>query len=75
MAAINKTKIKIINRLYEAGYTDEKAISKLKTKDILDLPDLTRAEMKMICELQEAIKDNRVFSFFVDGGKESADET
>ena len=74
MAAINKTKIRIINRLYEAGFTDEKAISKLKTMDILDLPDLTRAEMKMICELQEAIKDNRVISFFVDGGKESADE-
>ena len=67
MAGVNTTKIRIINRLCEAGYTDEKAISKLRTKDILDLPDLTRAEMKMICELQDAIKENRVFSFFVDG--------
>lgn len=75
MSGINKTKIRIINRLYEAGYTDEKAISKMRTKDILELPDLTRAEMKMICELQDAIKENRVFSFFVDGGKESVDET
>ena len=54
----------------EAGCTDEKAISKLKTKDILDLPDLSKAEMKMVCELQEAIKENRVFSFFVDGETE-----
>ena len=54
----------------EAGCTDEKAISKLKTKDILDLPDLTKAERKMVCELQEAIKENRVFSFFVDGETE-----
>lgn len=54
----------------EAGCIDEKAISKLKTKDILDLPDLSKAEMKMVCELQEAIKENRVFSFFVDGETE-----
>ena len=54
----------------EAGCTDEKAISKLKTNDILDLPDLSKAEMKMVCKLQEAIKENRVFSFFVDGETE-----
>lgn len=70
MAGFNKTKIRIANRLCEAGGTDEKAISKLKTKDILDLPDLSKAEMKMVCELQEAIKENRVFSFFVDGETE-----
>lgn len=70
MAGFNKTKIRIANRLCEAGCTDEKAISKLKTKDILDLPDLTKVEMKMVCELQEAIKENRVFSFFVDGETE-----
>lgn len=70
MAGFNKTKIRIANRLCEAGCIDEKAISKLKTKDILDLPDLSKAEMKMVCELQEAIKENRVFSFFVDGETE-----
>lgn len=70
MAGFNKTKIRIANRLCEAGCTDEKAISKLKTKDILDLPELSKAEMKMVCELQEAIKENRVFSFFVDGETE-----
>ena len=70
MEGFNKTKIRIANRLCEAWCTDEKAISKLKTKDILDLPDLSKAEMKMVCELQEAIKENRVFSFFVDGETE-----
>ena len=36
----------------------------LKLKDILEIPNITKAEMLAICDLQDAIKESRVFSFF-----------
>lgn len=64
MAAINRTNQRVITRLIESGITTEKAVTALKLKDILEIPNITKAEMLTICDLQDAIKESRVFSFF-----------
>ena len=64
MATINKNNLRVVTRLIESGITTEKAVTALKLKDILEIPNITKAEMLAICDLQDAIKENRVFSFF-----------
>lgn len=64
MATINRTNQRVITRLIESGIITEKAVTALKLKDILEIPNITKAEMLAICDLQDAIKENRVFSFF-----------
>ena len=64
MAAINRTNQRVVSRLIESGIATEKAVTALKLNDILEIPNITKAEMLAICDLQDAIKENRVFSFF-----------
>ena len=65
MATINKNNLRVVTRLIESGISTEKEVTALKLKDILEIPNITKAEMLTICELQEAIKESRLFSFFV----------
>ena len=63
MAEVNKGNLKLIVRLIESGITTEKAVSSLKLKDILSIPNLSKTELTAICQLQEAIKAGSLFSF------------
>ena len=57
--AVNQKAVKVLNKVLEAGFTDEKAISAMTMDDIA-----------LINDLQKSIKANKVISFL--GG--AADE-
>ncbi len=63
MAEINKTNLRLITRLIEAGIVSEKEILSLKLKEILSIPGITKPEMNVICELQESGKTISVMAF------------
>lgn len=63
MAEVNKSNLRLLTRLIESGITTEKEILSLKLKDILSVPNLSKAELSAVCELQEAVKDGRILSF------------
>ena len=63
MATINRTNQRVITRLIESGITTEKAVTALKLKDILEIPNITKAEMLAICDLQDAIKAGSLLAF------------
>ena len=68
--AVNQKAVKALNKVLEAGFTDEKAISAMTMDDILSMQGITVADIALINDLQKSIKANRVISFL--GG--AADE-
>ncbi|WP_444425370.1 hypothetical protein [Ruminococcus sp.] len=68
--AVNQKAVKVLNKVLEAGFTDEKAISAMTMDDILSMQAITVADIALINDLQKSIKANKVISFL--GG--AADE-
>ena len=68
--AVNQKAVKVLSKVLEAGFTDEKAISAMTMDDILSMQGITVADIAFINDLQKSIKANKVISFL--GG--AADE-
>ncbi|MBS5385887.1 MAG: hypothetical protein KHY31_00755 [Clostridiales bacterium] len=67
--AVNQKAIKVINKIFEAGFTDEKTIAAMTMDDILSLQGVTVADIALINALQKSIKANKVISFLGGGGE------
>lgn len=67
--AVNQKAIKVLNKVLEAGFTDEKVISAMTMDDILSMQGITVADIGLINDLQKSIKANKVISF-LGGGAE-----
>lgn len=67
--AVNQKAIKALNKIFEAGFTDEKEISAMTMDDILSMQGITVADIGLINDLQKSIKANKVISF-LGGGAE-----
>lgn len=64
---INPKAVKVLNKIFEAGFTTEKDISAMTMDDILSMQGITVTEISMINELQKAIKANKVITFLGGG--------
>ena len=60
--------VKLLNKLFQAGYTDEKSVTDMTMDDILGLPGINVSEISLINELQKSIKAGKLLSF-LGGGK------
>ena len=60
---VNQKAVKVINKIFEAGITEEKDISAMTLDEILEIQGITVAEIGMINDLQKAIKANKVITF------------
>lgn len=67
--AVNQKAIKVLNKIFEAGFTDEKAIAAMTIDDILSMQGITVADITLINELQKSIKGNKVISFLRGGAE------
>ena len=63
-------KYKTLDKLINAGFTEDKQIAELKFKDIAKIKGLTKQDMDMIAALQDAIGEckniNPFLKFLVD---------
>ena len=64
---VNQKAVKVINKIFEAGITEEKEISTMTLDEILEIQGITVAEIGMINDLQKAIKANKVITFLGGG--------
>jgi len=64
---VNQKAVKVINKIFEAGITEEKEISAMTLDEILEIQGITVAETGMINDLQKAIKANKVITFLGGG--------
>lgn len=67
--AINQKAIRALNKVLDAGFTDEKEIATMTMDDILSMQGITIADITLINDLQKSIKANKVISF-LGGGAE-----
>lgn len=75
MAAVHNGHINILRKLIQLGYTDKKSISALTINDVLKL-DLSKNEMRSVCDLMDAVKANDLLTFFIDtNGTEDVHDT
>ena len=65
--AVNQKAIKVLNKIFEAGFTDEKEISAMTMDYILSMQGITVADIGLINDLQKSIKANKVVSFLGGG--------
>lgn len=65
--AINQKAIKALNKIFEAGFTDEKEIAAMTMDDILSMQGITITDITLINDLQKSIKANKVISFLGGG--------
>lgn len=61
--ALNQKAIKVLGKVFEAGFTDEKSIAAMTMDDILAMQGITVADISLINDLQKSIKANKVISF------------
>ena len=64
---VNQKAVKVINKIFEAGITEEKENSAMTLEEILEIQGITVAEIGMINDLQKAIKANKVITFLGGG--------
>lgn len=65
--AVNQKTIRVLKKIFEAGYTDEKEIAAMTMDDILSMQGITIADITIINDLQKSIKANKVISFLGGG--------
>ena len=64
--AVNQKAVKVLNKVFEAGFIEEKAIAAMTMDDILSIQGITVAEIGIINDLQKSIKANKVISFLAE---------
>lgn len=67
--AVNQKAIKVLGKVFDAGFVSEKDIAAMTMDDILSMQGVTVADIAAINELQKSIKSNKVISF-LGGGAE-----
>lgn len=63
----NQKAIKVLQRLFDAGYGTEKEIVNMAMDEMLALPGVNVADLCIISELQKSIKANKVISYLSGG--------
>lgn len=73
----NKTNLsnitKLLEKLFKAGFTDEKKILAIELKDLEKIEDITSNEIVILLNLKKAIRQKNVIAF-LNGTKERKDE-
>lgn len=59
----NQKAVKVLQRLFDAGYGTEKEIVNMTMDEMLALPGVNVADLCIISELQKSIKTNKVISY------------
>lgn len=64
----NKAALKLLNKLFDAGFNSEASILAMTLDEMLAIPAITVPEITLLNALQKSIKDKRVIAFL--GGTE-----
>ena len=54
---------KTLDKLFKAGFIDEKSILAIKLDDLEKIQDVTSVEITIIIELKRAIKNKKIIAF------------
>lgn len=60
---VDKTTLKVLNKLFDNGYTTEKSITSFSLEDMRNVGLHSKEELDKMLELIEAVKKNKVIMF------------
>lgn len=63
-----KAKIRVMEKLIDAGFDDEKKIQNFELADLV-VAKIDNKEIPVVIELREAVKNHKVISFFAGEAK------
>lgn len=64
MAKYNYSQMtKLLEKVFKAGFKDEKEILALQLEDLEKIPDISSTDISIIIELKRAIKTKRIIAF------------
>lgn len=66
---LSKSRIKILEKLFENGYDSEDKISKMKIEDLLKNRSFTRTDLEVALIIKESVLNKKIISF-LSGRKE-----
>ena len=55
--------MKLLEKIFNAGYIDEKSILAIQLDDLEKIPDISSVDIKIILDLKKAIKNKKVIAF------------
>lgn len=67
-------KLRVIGKMIEGGLTNENDVKKADMRIILELPNVTLKELKVITQIQDAVKHNRLYSYLSGEGESNNQE-
>ncbi len=56
-------KMKLLEKVISAGLTSEEKIISMTPADMVQLPEITTEELRLLCDLQDSMKNNNFFAF------------
>lgn len=64
--SVNMKVIKVLNKLFDAGFAAEKEISTMNLDDMLGIQGISVPEISIINDLQKSIKGGRVIAYLAE---------
>lgn len=55
--------IKVLEKIFKAGFTTEKDILNIGLEDLTKLPDINSSEINILLDLKKAIKSKKLIAF------------
>ena len=56
-------KMKLLDKVISAGMTSEEKIIAMTPADMVQLPEITTEELRLLCDMQDSIKNNTFYAF------------
>lgn len=56
-------KLRVMSKLREMGYKDEKAVAAISLEDIIIKYEIPTVELKIIAEIKKALKEGKLYSY------------
>lgn len=54
---------KLLEKIFKAGFNDEKEILNIQLDDLVKIPDISGPELLMIIDLKRAIRNKKLIAF------------
>lgn len=61
--SMRQQKLRLLDRLFDAGIKTDAAIMDLQPTDMLKVPDITTAEIRLLIDLQDSVRNNTTITF------------
>jgi len=65
---------KLLEKIFKAGFVEEKSILAMQLEDLIKIPDINSQEILLLIELKKAIRNRKLIAFlsgYEEKGKEN----